>query len=218
MQNTVASTSRDITLERAKLYVENRKFTITEVRELEQMLIAAYNAVQDRAVNVAKLTVELAMAVFNVQLARFRLRLESAKISADVQVAVLQAQVESAKAKLEGFRSQILGYDAYVRTLVESGRLQVEYYNGTVNNARVINDALIARSNLQAEVLRSTTQQNIQISTMTIENAKAKLEAAVAAIKLHADAVKFGASNFFGELTALSSTVNTLSVSTATQS
>ena len=214
MQDQVASTSRDITLERSKLYVDNRKFTITETRELETMLIAAYNALQDRAVNVAKLTVQLAIEVYNTQLARFRLRLDAAKISADVQVAVLQAQVASAQANIEGFKGQIMGYDAYVRTLIASGQLQVDYYKGTIDNARVINDGLAARAVLQAKVLEATVQQNIQISNMTIAMASAKLEAAVQAIRLHADAVKFGAHNFYGELTALLSTVNTLSVST----
>lgn len=214
MQNTVADTSRDITLNRSKLYVENRQFTIAQVRELEVVTIGLYNSVQDRAVNVAKLTVDLAIALYNTQLARFKLRLESAKISADVQVASIQAIVEQNKANLDGFRSQVVGYEAYVRTLIASGQLQVEYYKGTVDNARVINDALIARTNLQAKVLESTVQQNIEISRMTIENARAKLLAAVEAAKLYADSIKFGAQQFFGELTALASTVNTLSVST----
>src|SRR3990167_1023926 len=79
MQNKVSGMNRDITLERDKLYVENRKFTITETRELEQILIGFHNSVQERAFNVARATVELAVAVYNSQLARFRLWLDAAK-------------------------------------------------------------------------------------------------------------------------------------------
>lgn len=216
MQDKVSDVSRDITLARAKLYVDNRQFTIREARELEQVLIGMYNAVQDRAVTVAKYAVDLAIAIYNVQLARFRMQLDAAKIATDVELGKVQIQVEQAKAYLDGFRSQITGYEAYVRTLIARGTLQVDYYRGTVDNARVINEALSARANLQAKVLESTTQQNIQISQMTIENAKAKLLAAVEATKLYSESIRFGASNFFAQLTALSSTINSLSVQTAT--
>jgi hypothetical protein len=214
MQSRVSDNSRDITLQRNKLFVENRQFTINQVRELEIVTIGLYNSVQNRALEIAKLTVDLGIALYNTRLARFKAQLEAARITAEVEIEQIKVQVEEARANLDGFRSQIIGYDSYVKALVESGRLQVEYYNGTVNNARVLNDGLIAHAGLQTKVLEATVQQNIQISNMTIENAKAKLEAAVAATKLYADSIKFGASNFNAQLAALASTVNTLSVAT----
>lgn len=216
MQDKVSSASRDITLTRSKLYVDNRQFTIREVRELEQITIAFHNAVRERALNVARYTVELAIALYNVSLARFRARVETAKITSDVQVSELQAQIEQARINLETFRAQIVGYEANVRRQIESGRLQVEYYRGATDEARMLNDGSVAAATLQTKLVEATVQQNIQISHMTIENAKAKLQAAVAEVELYAKSIHFGAEKFYAQLTAMSSTINSLNVQTAT--
>ena len=216
MQNKVSGMNRDITLERDKLYVENRKFTITETRELEQILIGFHNSVQERAFNVARATVELAVAVYNSQLARFRLWLDAAKTESDVQVAALQLQYEQARTYFDGFRAQIAAYEADVRRQVESVKAQVDLFRANVDNVRVLNDGRIAQAQLQAKVIESTVQQNIMISNLTIENAKTRILGVIETLRFRTGAVKFGSEAFFAQLTALESAVNTLSVQTAT--
>lgn len=210
MQNKVSSASRDIMLERDKLYVENRQFTIRESRELEQVLLGFHNSVQERAFNVSRATVELAVALYNTLLARFKVRLDAAKVSSDVQFQTLQVQAEQAKTYFDGFRATVLGYEANVKREVESARIQREIYSANIDNMRVLNDGSIARAGLQQKVLEATVQQNIQISNLAIENAKAKLLATVEALRFKTAAVQYGSEKFFALLTAMEGSINTL--------
>lgn len=343
MQDKVSSASRDITLERSKLYVENRQFTIREVKELETVLLNFHNSVQERALNVARLTVEMSIAVFKALVERyttrvnayraqaevfaerirgelakaeiyrtqieavnvsaqmqrtqieaykaqlqgiettvdiFRVQMDAAKVQAEIerikleayhsQVETYTAQVQAKVAEFGMYRSQIEGetakvqafeaevraytgqvsaaeiksriqlgklqseteqarvqlltyqgkldqYKADVERQVQSGQLQIAYFNALVTDTRVLNDAQISKASLQQEVLKSTTQQNIQISEMAITNARAKLEATVAALKFKTEAAHYGSEKFFALLTALMGAISTLSVSTASQ-
>lgn len=340
MQDKVSSASRDITLERSKLYVENRQFTIREVKDVEQMLLNFHNAVQERALNVARLTVEFSIAIFKALVERYNARLgayrteaevftsriraelakaeiyrtevEAVKVSSELQrtqvetylaqlrgietsVAIFRVQMDAAKVqaeieriKLEAYRSQVDAYTAQVQAKVAefgmyrsqiegetskvqafeaqvraftgqvgaaeiksriqlgklqqeteqariqlltyqgqmdqykadverqvaSGRLQVDYYNSLVSASRMLNDGQLGRANLQQEVIKSTTQQNIQISEMTIADARAKLEASVAALKFRTEGTHYASEKFYAILTQLMGTINTLSVST----
>jgi len=340
MQDKVSAASRDITLERSKLFVENRQFTIREVRDVEQMLINFHNAVQERALNVARLTVEFSVTIFKALVERYNARLSgyrteaevfasriraelakaeiyrtqveavnvqsqlqrtqvetylaqlkgvevsvdifrvqmdaakvqaeierikleayrseveaytaqvqakvaefgmyrsqiegetakvqayeaqvraftgevgAAKIKSDIQLGRLQLQTEQARIRLLTYQGQLEQYKADVERQVQSGRLQVDYYNGLVSEAKMLNDGQLGRANLQQEVIKSTTQQNIQISEMTIADARAKLEATVAALKFRTEGTHYASEKFYAILTQLMGTINTLSVST----
>ena len=342
MQDKVSSASRDITLERSKLFVENRQFTIREVRDVEQMLINFHNAVQERALNVARLTVEFSVTIFKALVERynarlvgyrieaevfsdriraelakaeiyrtqveavnvesqiqrmqvetylaqlkgietsvdiFRVQMDAAKVQAEIerikldayrseveaytarvqakvaefgmyrsqiegetakvqafeaqvrafvgevsaaeiksriQLGKLQTETEQARVQLLTYQGQIEQYKADVERQVASGRLQVDYYNAVIAETKMINDGYIARTGLQQEVIKSTTQQNIQISEMTIADARAKLEATVAALKFKTEGTHYASEKFYAILTQLMGTINTLSVSTTT--
>lgn len=342
MQDKVSSASRDITLERSKLYVENRQFTIREVKDVEQMLLNFHNAVQERALNVARLTVEFSIAIFKALVERYNARLgayrteaevftsriraelakaeiyrtevEAVKVSSELQrtqvetylaqlrgietsVAIFRVQMDAAKVqaeieriKLEAYRSEVEAYTARVQAKVAefgmyraqiegetskvqafeaqvraftgqvsaaeiksriqlgklqseteqariqlltyqgqleqykadverqvaSGKLQVDYYNAVIAETRLINDGRIAQAGMQQEAIKSTTQQNIQISEMTIADARAKLEATVAALKFKTEGTHYASEKFYAILTQLMGTINTLSVSTTT--
>ncbi|MDD3885172.1 MAG: hypothetical protein PHW66_09635 [Gallionella sp.] len=342
MQDKVSVVSRDITLERSKLFVENRQFTIREVRDVEQMLLNFHNAVQERALNVARLTVEFSVAIFKALVERYNARLgayrveaevfndriraelakaeiyrtqvEAVKVSSELQrtqvetylaqlrgietsVSVFRVQMDAAKVqaeieriRLEAYRSQVDAYTAQVQAKVAefgmyrsqiegetskvqafeaqvraftgqvgaaeikskiqlgrlqqeteqariqlltyqgqldqykadverqvaSGQLQVQYYSAATAAAKMLNDGALGQAGLQQEVIKSTTQQNIQISEMTIADARAKLEATVAALKFRTEGTHFASQQFFAVLTQLMSTVNTLAVSTTT--
>jgi hypothetical protein len=340
MQDKIADASREVLLERNKLYVDNRQFTIREVKDLEQMLLNFHNAVQERALNVARLTVEMSIAVFRALVERYNARLnaykveaevfadriraelakaeiyrtqvdaanvasqmqrtlvevylaqlkgvevsvdiyktqmeaariqadvgrmaleafqsqvaaytsqvqakvaefgmykaqidgetakvqayeaqvraydgqiQGAKIRSDIQLGKLQSETEQARVKLAGYQGQLDQYKADVQRQIESGRLQVQYYDAQVASARMINEGMLGVSHLQQEVLKSTTQQNIQISEMAIQAARAKLEATVEALKFKTEGTHYASEKFYAILTALMGTINTLSVST----
>lgn len=216
MQDKVSSASRDIMLERSRLYVENRRFTIEQTRELEQLLIGFHNSVQERALNVSKATVELAVALYNAQLTRFRAWLDQAKVASDVQLARLQIQYEQARTFFEGYRAQITGYEANVRREIETVRAQNETYRANIDNARMLNDGRAAQANLQAKVIEATQQQNNLVTQLAIETAKAKLLATVEALKFRTASVQYGSEKFYALLTSMVGTINTLATQSET--
>ena len=217
LQNKMSSASREIFIDSAKRFVENRRFTIEQARSLEQILIGFHNSVQERALNAAKATQELAILVYNALVARYRTRLEAAKITSDVQLQRVQIDLARAQAAIELYRGQIAAYDANLRQLIEPLRLQVELYRADIDGNRALMDGTIARASLQQKVIEATVQQNIQISNLAIENAKAKLAATVQALQFQTEAAKFGASNFFATLIAMFGSINSLAVQTAEQ-
>jgi hypothetical protein len=216
-QGKMSSVSREIFIEQSKRFVENRRFTIEQARQLETVLIGFHNSVQERALNAAKATQELAILVYNALVARYRTRLEAAKITSDVQLQRVQVDLARAQAAIELYRGQIAAYDANLRQLIEPLRLQVELYRADIDGNRALMDGTVARASLQQKVIEATVQQNIQISNLAIENAKAKLLATVQALQFQTEAAKFGASNFFATLIAMFGSINSLAVQTAEQ-
>ena len=216
MQDKVSDVNRDITLQRNKLFVENRQFTITEIRQLEKITMDYWSALNERALNVAKATVEFTIMVYNALIARFRARLEASKIASDVNVSIAQVDVARATAAFEIFRSRVLAYEAQLRAILDPGKLAVDLYRADVDHARTINDAVISRTSLQQKVLESVTQQNIDISRMTIENARTRLLGVTNSLQFKTEAVKYASEKFFAQLTAIEASVNALTVETAT--
>lgn len=216
MQDKVSDASRDIMNARTKLFVENRQFTITEIRQLETVLMNYWNALNERALNAAKYTAEFGVIVHNALIARYKARLDAAKITTEVNAQIVQIDVERARAAYEIFRSQIMGYEARLRSVIDPARLQVDIYRADIDVARMYNDASIAKANMQTAAITSTTQQNIQISQMTIENARARINGTIAELEFRTKAAQFGATNFFAQLSAVLSTINALTVETTT--
>lgn len=155
--------------------------------------------------------------VYNALLARYRARLEAAKIGSEVQYQKFLAETEQTRTSLDGYRGSIAAYEAQLRGVIEPAKLLVEVYRGDIDASRATNDASIAQATLQQKVLEAVSQQNIQISNMTIENARTRIMGVIEQLRFRTKAAEFGASNFFAQLTALESSVNTLAVSTTAQ-
>ena len=214
MQDKVSTANREIYIDRAKRFVDARQFTITEIRQMESLTMALYNAIQERALNVSKATLELAIALFNAQVSRYRARLEAAIASGQVQYQRAQSEEAQARAYYEIYRSKIQGFEASLRRAVDVARVQVEAYAVDVQLDRVLNDGLAAQAQLQVKTLEATVTQNTDISRLAIENARAKLEATVHALKFRTESVHYGSEKFFAQLTTLLGTLNSLSVQT----
>lgn len=217
LQDKASGISREIFIDSSKRFVENRRFTITEAREMERITIAFFNSIQERAVNVSRTTAELGIAVYNQLVERFKTRLAAAKLASDVQFQISQVKVEQAKALIDDFRARILAFESDIRRQIEPLKLQVNLFQADIAANRNLTDGLVARAQLQQKVIDATIQQNIQIGGLNIELAKAKLIATVEGLKFRTEASKFGASNFFATLSAMFSSINSLSVQTATE-
>jgi len=212
MQNKVSDVSRDITLQRNKLYVENRQFTIEQVKSVEQILIGFHNLVQERAFNVAKATAEFVLTYFNTLVARYNARLAAAKITSEVQFQRIQTEAERARAYIAVFEAQTRAYEANLRRLIDSAKLRVDVYGQDINMVKVQNDAAIAQSNLSVKTLEGTRQLNMQVANLAVETVKAKLQATVDALRFRTAGVQFGSEKFFALVTAMQTSINGLGV------
>jgi hypothetical protein len=215
LQNKMSSVSREIFVDSAKRFVENRQFTIEQVRQLETVLLGFHNSIQERAFNVAKATTELGITLYNALILRYRTRVEAAKLTADVQLTRAQIDIARAGAEVEIFKGQIAAYEVNLRRLVEQGRYGAELDRVRNEVFRISTEGVIARANLQQKVLEATSQQNIQIGGLHVETAKARLQALLGGLQFSQEATKFGSQEFFSLITAMVGSLNTLAVQSA---
>lgn len=145
LQNRMSEVSREIALKRADLYVENRKFTIQEVRSLEAVLIGFHNSVQERALNAAKTAIEVAVSIYEAQLKRYNARLDAYRTEAQV----FESKIRAALSQVEIFRTTMEGK----RLEVDVQRQTVELYRAQLNGVEsVIN---IYRAQMEAAGVRA---------------------------------------------------------------
>lgn len=160
VHNKLAAASREIMLERSRLYVENRQFTIREARELETVLINYHNSLMERSLNAAKAVLDAGIAIFNTTVARYNALMEGYRVEAQVfeskiraaaqQIEIYKSQIEAANLTYEGqrvatevYRAQLAGLqsvvDLYkarvdaVRVVADVQRLKIEGFRGRVD-------------------------------------------------------------------------------------
>ena len=154
LQNEVSGASRDIFIDSAKRFVENRQFTIREVKDVEQILIGFHNSVQERALNAAKATVEFAIAIYNTTRERYIARLEAYKAEA----AAFADRVRGELAKAEIYRTQIEGKRLEVamhQQLVEVYLAQLRGVQVAVDIYKIQMDAAAVRAGIERTKLEA---------------------------------------------------------------
>lgn len=177
----ISSASRDIAIKRADLYVENRKFTISEVRQVEDMLVRVYGAMMERALNAAKALVELGIAGFNAQLAKHSYRLDRYKADAAVYEAMIRGQI----AKVEQYKAQVEGAKLSAdiqRIHADVYRIQLDGVNALVNIYRTEMDA--------AKVASEIEQFKLQGFKLSVEAYAAQVGAKTAEFSMYEAGVK----------------------------
>lgn len=201
LQDKLSSINRDIALKRADLYVDNRRFTIQQAKELENTLINYHNSVMERALNASKAVLEFAISVFNAQVAKFNARVSAYQTEAQVfetrvraalaQVEIYRAildgrriEVEIDKTKVDVYRAEIDAVDAVVgiyRTRMEAARIQSEIEANRLNVFRAMTEAYAQQ--VQAKVAEfSMYRSQIDGETAKIEAFRAEVDAYTAQI------------------------------------
>lgn len=139
----MSSLSREIMIKKADLYVENRKFTIQQVKEVEDMLYKYWSFAQERVLNAAKYTAEFGKQLFNAKVARYQAKMEGYKAKAqvfDTLVKAVLANLESYKIKMEGARLSVevqkLHADVY-RTQIEGATALMGIYKVEMEAAHI---------------------------------------------------------------------------------
>ena len=201
LQDKLSTISRDIALKRADLYVQNRQFTITQVKELEGVLINYHNSVMERALNASKAVLEFAISIFNAQVAKynaqmaayqtqaqvFETRVRAALAQVEVYRAILEGrrtEVEIDKAKVDLYRTQIAAVDAVIgiyRTRMEAARIQSEVEASKLNVFRALTEAYAQQ--VQAKVAEfGMYRSQIEGETSKIEAFRAEVDAYTAQV------------------------------------
>jgi hypothetical protein len=157
----VSSVSRDISLKRADMYVENRKFTITETRELETLLINLHMNVMERALNAAKATAEFGISLYNARVNKFNVLMQGFRAT----VEAYQAQVQGALGQLEAQKVKL----QVAMTEVDVQKAQAELYNIQVDGQKALIDMY------RADI--SAVQGLADVERLKLDSFKAEIEA-----------------------------------------
>lgn len=170
-QEKLSTISREIMIKRADQFVENRKFTFTEVRSLETVLMNYWNSVQERGLNAAKATLDAAIAIYETQLKRFTARLDAYRTDAQV----FETKVRAVATQIEIYRTQIQA----AQVSVEIQRVQVEVYNAQLKGVETTVE--IYKTQMEAANIASQVQRTkIEAFRSLIDAYTAQVQAQVA--------------------------------------
>ena len=132
-QDMASSLSREQAIEEARLEVENVRFAITSTIELQIALIRNHSDIQGRALDVARLTVELPQALFRAKIDAHNAEIAAYRVEVDVFSALLQAEIT----KIEIFKAEI-----------DSQKLITEINSANIANYKAQIDAVVATFDL----------------------------------------------------------------------
>lgn len=169
IQDKLSEINREIALKRADLYVENRRFTITEVQKYETQAIALYNAVQERALNFAKMSVDVGIAIYDAGVKNYNAQLDGYKTEASV----FESRVRAELAKAELFKAQIEAEKLrgdFNQTKVNLFNAQLQGVQQTVN----LYKARLEASNLLAQLQQQKLDVFKSRVTIFAETVRAK--------------------------------------------
>ena len=170
----ISSASRDVALKRADMYVDNRRFTITQAKEVEQMLITYFGYMMERALNNSKAIVELGLRSYDAKLARLKFYVERENARAQVYEVVLKA----ALANLEAYKIQLEG----TRLVADIQRLHADIYTKQIEGVNALVN--VYRTEMEASKISAEIEQ--------IKLAAFKLSVDTYSAQVGAKAVEFG--------------------------
>jgi hypothetical protein len=147
--DAAATLSRDVALKRADLYVQNRQFTIQQVKELETLLLNQHMAVMERILRAAQVSAQFVVDQYRARLDKTRLAVdviqarvqsfrelvaaESTKVAIyNAQISAELAKTEVDKNKLEAYRASLSGVESTVNVY----RLQVQAAEAAIQAER----------------------------------------------------------------------------------
>lgn len=138
--------SRDIAIKRYDQLFQARQFALTTGYNAVQLVLAYHGSKQERLLNAARATAELAISFYNVQIEQFRTRLQRWQTEAQVYQTLVaaaverlnidRARLEAARLKgelqrneLEKYRLQLSGFETLTsifKARMEAARTQAE--------------------------------------------------------------------------------------------
>jgi hypothetical protein len=167
-QNRVATLSRDIAIEQARLKQANLRFAIETAVSLEAMMIDKHNAAQARALEAAKVMVTVQVQLFDAQV-----RLFQADVQAfGIRVQVFRTRLEAALAQIEVYKAQLEAE----RARGEINAQRVAIYLAQIEGVRAVVDTYKARVEAARELIESN-QSLVEAYRARIQALEARVQA-----------------------------------------
>lgn len=156
----ISTVSREIALKRADMYVENRKFSFTMAKEMEQLAITLHMNIAERALNSAKFTADYGITLFNAEVARYNTVIAGFQ----ARIAIFDARIRQAAFKLETQKLQLQA----VGLELEAQKLEVQVYTAQIEAEKAAIevyqiDVNAARSEVEAEI--SVSKNKVDVYT-----------------------------------------------------
>jgi len=160
--------SRDVAIKQAELEVENLRFAVKTGMELESQMMTYSGQYAARALEAAKTTVQVAIDIFNAQVALFNSRLQAYQTDAQVYGELIKAEslileqyrtqidaqkligeinmqaIQIYKTRIDALMASVDLYKAQldgVKTAVEVDRVRIEGFRATVDAYKTLVDA-----------------------------------------------------------------------------
>lgn len=153
----LSGTNRDIALERAKLYVENRRRVIDQALQYENQSIELYNAYQNRLLLAARTQVEMAVFLYDAAIRLFTSRLEALKVQADTNLSI-----NNALAAIHA--SEVNAFVAKTNAIIQSARVDMENSRNASTHARYVWESQVQVTRDQIAQLVATTDNRRDIA------------------------------------------------------
>lgn len=176
-----SSYSRDVAVKQAQLEIDNLKFSVQTGIQLEGQLMTYAGQYAQRALEAAKTTVEVAINIFNAQVALYNARLQAYQTEASVFKDLIQAEsikldqyrteieaqkligeiniqaIQIYKTRIDALMSAVELYKAQlegVKTSVEVDRTRIEAFRTTVDAYKAVVDAKISEYQAWGESIK----------------------------------------------------------------
>lgn len=160
--NKMSSVNREIALKRADIYVENRRFTLEKVLASEEQSISLYKQIQERALEVKRLTVTLAVALFEAGIRYFEGQQKALQAQID-------AKVTAEKMKVELYQADTSAYATYVNALVSDANVQIANSRNVLERDKTAYESKVNIVKFQLQQLALTTENMKTINTFGAE-------------------------------------------------
>lgn len=167
-----SSVNRDIALKRADMYVEQRRRVIEQVIAVESQNQALYNAIQGRALEIARTQVQMAIALFEAGIRFFSLQIEAV-------MKQIEAQMEFSKTAAMVYSADIALYQVYVNALVADSQAFIQNQRNVLDRDKAKLFANVEQVKFRLEQLRLTVDNARQINQYGAEYFRTGLGAAL---------------------------------------
>ena len=182
--------NNDILVKQADLAQKNTHFTIENSKEWENILIGAYDKLQQRSFEAAKASVEAALSIYRTRIEAYSARLKAYEAQATVYVARIQgeaAKAEFYKAQIEGVKASVEVQKAFVdayEAQVQGVRALVELYRAELESSKIIADINATEVESYKALIQAYVAR-VQASTARYEGYKAQISGEVAKAEMY---------------------------------